>query len=234
VTLAYATNKSANGKTGPGVAVTGAAQASCPPTCPFLGQGCYAENGPQGWQTSKLNKAAVDATPSDIALEEAAKIVALPGNKPLRLHVVGDCASDETAQIVSSAAEQYAAKHDKPVWTYTHAWRDVDRRSWGSVSVLASCETAEDVADAHARGYAVALVTHDPHPGPERYELDGIEVIPCPQQTGRAENCGECLLCIHDDYLLNAERVIGFEAHGKVGLVQEAINQRKTAYAPVG
>jgi hypothetical protein len=36
---------------------TYASQHSCPTDCPFLGCGCYAEYGPLGWHTERLNQA---------------------------------------------------------------------------------------------------------------------------------------------------------------------------------
>lgn len=100
-----------------------------------------------------------------------------------------------------------------PVWTYTHAHREVPREAWGRVSVLASCEKPQDAADAMDRGYAAALVT-PPHPEDGRaYELGGVKVIPCPNQT-RGVQCSECRLCFDDARLLASRSVIGFEVHG--------------------
>src|SRR3954468_7603539 len=139
------------------VSTTSAAQWACPDTCPFMASGCYAESGPMAFTTRRLN-AAGENSPEAIALVEAAAIRRLSGRNPLRLHLVGDCKTDEAARIVSTAAAEHTAKHDRPVWTYTHAWREVERASWQSVSVLASCETEADVAAAVERGYATAIV----------------------------------------------------------------------------
>jgi hypothetical protein len=231
MTLAFATQKSGNRKTGP-IAVTHAAQQSCPASCPFLNSGCYAENGPQGIHTRRLNEAAADATPIDVALAEAAAINELSAAPALRLHVVGDCASDEAAVIVSDAAARFQERGGGPTWTYTHAWADVDRKSWGTVSVLASCETPEQVAEAHERGYAACIVT-EKHDSTRRYELDGIEVIPCPQQTREDLTCADCLLCTRDDYLRSSKRVIAFAAHGATKLIATALRRQREAYAQV-
>ena len=120
----------------------------------------------------------------------------------LRLHVVGDCADDAAALIVSAAAARYSARSGQPVWTYTHAWRTVARESWGSVSVRASCETVEQLAEARARGYSGAIVVAE-HVGPKT--VDGI--TPCPQQT-KGTTCADCRLCF------TARATIAFEAHG--------------------
>lgn len=229
--LAYATEGSTNRKTGP-IATTGVAQVTCPDTCPFRDNGCYAETAKMGHVTRSLNRAAERHTALEAILEEAHLVDQLKGWMPLRLHIVGDCPDDETTQILSAAAARYRTRHNAPVWTYTHAWREVDRASWGQVSVLASCETPDDVDEAHARGYAAALVV-DTHPSSSRYELDGVEVIPCPQQTQPGTTCESCLLCSRDDYLRQSRRVIGFAAHGATRMIRAALKHRREAYAVV-
>lgn len=166
--LAIAVARSGNEKIGD-CATTYAAQASCPSSCVFFnGGGCYAENGRiYTSSTEPLNRAAasVSATALDVAKEEAAAISHLPvvtcDARPLRLHTVGDCRTDEAARIVAAAAAEYMRRGGGPVWTYTHGWRTVDRASWGPVSVLASCETPEQVELARARGYATAVVVEE-------------------------------------------------------------------------
>lgn len=163
--IAIAVPLSGNAKIGE-CATTYAAQVSCPTSCAFYnGGGCYAENGRiYTSATGPLNEAARDqrATAIDVAKQEAAAIDRLPvlkcDDRPMRLHTVGDCRTDEAAQIVAAAAARYRARGGGPVWTYTHAWRLVDRASWGSVSVLASCETPEQVELARGRGYAPSIV----------------------------------------------------------------------------
>jgi hypothetical protein len=203
---AIAVAKSANSKIGP-VSATSVAQQSCPTTCPFMGSGCYAESGMQAFTTRRLNKSS--ASPLDLAYEEADAIRAIRRDTPLRLHVVGDSTSDAAARIVSGAADE----RDGKAWTYTHAWRTVARESWGNVSVLASCETEEDIRDARARGYATAIVV-DQHDATKRYERDGESILPCPQQTRDNVTCDSCRLCWDDSRLRDAGLTIGFAVHG--------------------
>lgn len=220
------------------VAATYATQLSCPDSCslkprdldgylsadkPKLDKrGCYANGGMAGWATADLNRHAVrtyngqakHVAAAAIARVEADAIDALPGTLPMRLHVVGDCSTDTAAGIVSEACDRYTAKHDQPVWTYTHAWADVERSSWGeTISVLASCETPAEVAEAQSRGYATALVV-DRHSSSKVYELDGVKVLPCLQQTGARPNCRDCGFCLLPD---DKKRglTVGFEIHGE-------------------
>ncbi len=207
-----AVEKSDNSKLGKGAcSATHVSQASCPTDCAFRNAGCYAEGGFVGMATARLNRSTEKDT-TRIARMEATAIDGLTGQRPLRLHVVGDSRTNRAARIVSAAARRYRAKHGKPVWTYTHAWKRVRRDSWGNVSVLASCETTADAQEAMRQGYAAALVV-DQFRQESAYLVDGLKILPCPAQT-RAVTCARCRLCWNAERLLGAELVIAFAAHG--------------------
>jgi hypothetical protein len=229
--LAIATARSQNSKLG-NAATTYAAQTSCPASCPFFnGGGCYAEAGKVGFITARLNAAAAASVsgPREVAIAEADALddLKVVRERPLRLHTVGDCSTDEAAEIVSGASGRYREREGGPVWTYTHAWRDVARESWGDVSVLASCETAADVDEARARGYATALVvesfeTNKLHViGPEGGAQAGADILPCPQQT-RGKTCSECKLCFDDRGIHERGYSIAFELHGAPATLKRA------------
>lgn len=208
---ATAVELSRNAKLG-SVSATYASQASCPSSCPFRNNGCYAESSHVGIQTHRLNKSPIDI-PIEVAEFEAAEIDGLTGTRPLRLHVVGDATTDQCASVLAGAAERHTAKHGKPVWTYTHA-HDVERESWGGVSVLRSCETLEQVEQAFDDGYAAAMVVSEFKQDTAYPLADGIMGIPCPEMTGKAESCVKCGLCMQDGKLRDKRRVILFAAHG--------------------
>lgn len=201
-----AVESSLNGKTGI-VSATYVAQATCPSSCPFMGAGCYAETGHAGIVTARMRKQAKGLTITEIAIAEAEAIDGLTGYRPLRLHIVGDCPTDESARIVSKAAGRYSRKHGQPVWTYTHAWRTVKRASWGTVFVRASCETLADVSEAKALGYAAAIVVDEHEGGRNAYATESGKVTPCPEQTMGA-TCERCRLC------WTQSETIAFAAHG--------------------
>ena len=208
---AIAVEESENEKTGH-VSCTYTSQNSCPPDCPFIGSGCYAEMGLVGIQTRRLNRSAINRA-NMIAHAEAAVIRTLSGLRPLRLHVVGDCRTNRAASIVARAARQHTDKANKPVWTYTHAWRRVLRSAWDSVSVLASCETGADVRAARACGYATCITVQE-HLDRKVYNLDGIKILPCPAQTTKTVQCLDCQLCWQDSFLKKQNLTIGFSIHG--------------------
>ena len=208
---ATAVELSRNSKIGDASA-TYVSQASCPPTCPFKNSGCYAETGVIGIHTRRLNRS-VTSDLLQIAQCEADEIRKLTGRFPLRLHVVGDCTTDAAADIVSAAASEHQLKHGQPAWTYTHA-HNVQRESWRDISVLRSCESIEQVRQAHKDGFAAALVVPEFERDTAYPIAEDIVGIPCPQQTGKAKDCMQCRLCMQDAKLHNARRIILFSAHG--------------------
>ena len=204
--------KSQNSKTGE-VSTTYVSQQSCPSSCPLLGSGCYAESGMVGIHTHKLNNAG-KATPLELAREEAHAIDGLSGTRAMRLHVVGDCSTPRAALTVSSAAMRYTAKFRQSVWSYTHAWREVPRKNWQGVSILASCESIADAATALNAGYAPAVViASHTTPKARRDATTGINMIPCPAQTKNVQ-CTDCKLCWRADWLVSSRSAITFAAHG--------------------
>lgn len=214
---AFAVEVTENTKTGP-ISTTYATQASCPKSCPLLRKGCYAETGFVGIQTAKLSKSL--ASPTVVARSEAAAIRNLTGLRPLRLHVVGDARTNAAARILAKAAEAYKKRKNQPVFTYSHSWKGVERGSFGSISVLASCHSLEEIKLAKARGYATAIVVKK-FKSEKGYTVSGQKLIPCPAQT-RKTTCESCRLCMKDDSLRRLGATIAFEAHGGPGTKQRA------------
>src|SRR5947209_2259473 len=105
---AIAVETSTNSKLGP-VSATYASQASCPPSCPWFNNGCYAERGLVGWQTRRLNRSALRGALRS-ARAEGKAIDTLTGDRLLRLHVVGDARTDGAARELGAAARRYTAR----------------------------------------------------------------------------------------------------------------------------
>ncbi len=63
-----------------------------------------------------------------------------------------------------------------------------------------------------ARGYAAAVVVAN-FERDSAYPIDGVTVVPCPEQT-RGITCRDCGLCRDDERLRSTGLVIAFEAHG--------------------
>jgi hypothetical protein len=213
-----AVNNSQNTKTGI-VAATYTPQSTCSDECPLKNSGCYAEKGHTGIHTHRINKRSVasNATQRELALEEAQKIRDLepyPG-RPLRLHVVGDCNTPQAANLVSMAANDYQKRGGGRAWTYTHSWRTVPKTSWNGVSVLASVHTEKEAAAAMTRGYTPAILVEDFPRDHKAWKAEslGLRFIPCPQQTGKSQDCVSCGLCFDTEKLRDRKVGIAFAKH---------------------
>jgi len=192
------------------VACTYVSQNTCPKTCPLKKCGCYAEAGNVALHTRRLSDN--DSIIRTIK-REANGIMSLKGDKPLRLHIVGDAPSYKAASILAKASEVYMSKHNQPVWTYTHTKR-IKREAWGKISILRSVHTLRQAESAFNSGYAVSLVVKEFKQDKLYYMGRGIKGIPCPAQTKNHITCEKCLLCARGDYLAKNRIAILFKAHG--------------------
>jgi hypothetical protein len=192
---------------------------TCPETCAFRDNGCYAQSGASRRIMLKLDRA--DVQPRHLAVHEhdamegayGRRLVpqdGARGGRDLRLHVGGDARDQEAAAWLSNAAARWGLRGGGAVWTYTHRWREIPAGSWGEIAVWASCETTAQVREAHQRSYRAALVVAE-HPSERMYKLDGLKVLPCPYET-RKKTCVECRLCL--DAPIDPRVVIGFAVHG--------------------
>lgn len=202
---------------------------TCPDSCTFKASGCYVRTGFTAQLARELDRSAAPEPGGVIRAEVNLIDRAWParrgwpssvpqdgarGGRDLRLHVGGDCPDAASARLLAAAAERWRRRGGGVVWTYTHRWREIPREAWGSISVLASCETPEDVMAARGRGYAPAIVVRR-FPDRRAFYVRGIvgRVIPCPAETGK-RTCVECRLCLDDRGLLERAATIAFEAHG--------------------
>ncbi len=210
------------------VAVTGASQETCPKDCPLRDRGCYADTH---WQFNLVTKPLNDSGethPLTIIKNEALAIDGLPGNKPMRLHSVGDWPDDDCIAVGTAAVSRYIQrgvdkfKKRPAVWTYTHN-HNSRREQWGEVSILESCHTIEQVKDARKRGFAPAFVINGFPLGPKAVPLGTddngkqLKGIPCPFEISEGKvHCDECKLCWDDRNLFDKGLVVLFDLHGLI------------------
>ena len=79
------TRVSSNAKTGP-IPVTTTSAGSCPPTCSFKGNGCYAESGPLALHGRALTNGKRGGTLAELC----EKVAALPRHQLWRHNQAGD------------------------------------------------------------------------------------------------------------------------------------------------
>ncbi len=198
---------------------------TCPSSCPFRGHGCMAEAGYTGRAVRRLEGAAEGLDVYELARQEARAIDRLrprrdggrDGRSPrdLRLHVSGDVTRPDALEMIAAAALRWQRRGGGGVWTFTHAWRALERRLWTPISVLASVESPADAEHARDLGYTPAITVRA-FPARSSFHLEGSTTawIPCPAETS-GRTCVECRLCIdREPWLHETGRGIAFAVHG--------------------
>lgn len=204
------TRVSGNVKTGP-IAVTTTSAGSCPPTCSFKGNGCYAESGPLA-----MHWRAVTAGKRGGTLEElCAKITALPRHQLWRHNQAGDLPGYQ-GELDPGAVRRIAeANKGRRGFTYTH-YRPtatnqeiVARANKAGFTINWSAETLEEADEFAALGAGpVVCVLPADQLTPVRTPA-GRHVIVCPAATGNTD-CLNCGICQQRD----RQAIVGFPAHG--------------------
>lgn len=184
-----------NSKLGKGVSTTylpvGTVEngGTCPATCPFLGNGCYAQKG----NVNMHQRSTAGCNPVDEA-DAIAKMEPKPGDM-LRLHVSGDFVSNAHLKAVDKACGEWIAKGGDKPWAYTHNWRHLNPENAKHFSLMASVHSLEEADQAKAKGwkcFALAVPNFD---GPKAFSVGEHKVVPCPNQTQEAKTCKDCKLC---------------------------------------
>jgi len=193
---------------------------TCPNSCAFKNEGCYALSSFVGMINARMQRRAKSNSPLEMARQEAKVIDAaynggpVPFGRMLRLHVAGDSRTIKGTRVINAAIGRWKARGGGQVYSYTHAWKHVPRSTWSNVGILASVDNVKDIALARERGYAPALVVPE-FASAKAFNLSGTDTkfIPCPAQT-RDVGCSDCQLCMRTDYLYSSNRGIAFAAHG--------------------
>lgn len=195
-------------------------EASCPKSCPLKGEGCYAQLSFVGITTNRLDEEADGFSALQAARAEA-KVIdgsyngkSVPKGRDLRIHVAGDSRTIAGTKLINNAVKRWKKRGGGNVWSYTHAWKNVPRKEWDQVSILASVSTIDEVPEALSQGYAPTIVVPE-HSSDKAYKLEGSDIkwIPCPAQT-RGVGCSDCRLCFNADRLLSGNFGIAFSVHG--------------------
>ena len=198
-----------------------AIESTCPKSCAFKNNGCYALNSYVGIVVSRLEKESIGFTPLQSARAEALAIDNshnggdIPSGRNLRLHVSGDSRTLAGTRLINNAIGRWKKRGGGNCWSYTHAFEKVHRKNWSNVSILASIDSIEQAEKARNNGYAPAIVVSS-FDNDKVFKLPGSDIkwIPCPSQTHKEVSCDDCKLCMKSDWLYETNRGIAFAAHG--------------------
>lgn len=209
----HLTLKSRNEKVGP-IPVSTTEARTCPTSCPFKKNGCYADGGPLALFWGKVSKGDAGVSWGEFC----GQIQALPEGQLWRHNQAGDLPSADGLEIDREALYSLVeANKGKRGFTYTHHDPMVANNGFAinkansegftvnlSGNNLAHADTLADLQI----GPVVAVVPED-HPE-QSMTPAGRKVVVCPEQTGKAKSCAECQLCQRVDRKV----IVGFRAHG--------------------
>lgn len=209
---------SRNRKTGP-IPVTTTSANSCPPSCSFKGNGCYAESGPLAIHWRHVSDGRRGHTFDELLKE----IGTLRRHALWRHNQAGDLTPEAPGVIDARQLTRLAmANRGRRGFTYTHypptpgnqaAILNANRLGF---TVNLSAETLSQ-ADAYADlGIAPVVVVLPQGVTNPSSTPTGRLVIVCPASTGNSD-CLNCGICQQRD----RAAIVGFPAHGSgIGRVQ--------------
>lgn len=223
---------SSNKKTGD-VIQSYSSRITCPESCPFKRNGCYADGCHTARQWARCDdtqdaRYVINDEQLTIRLKVAVfdKLCKYPTrNKVLFRHnVAGDIAIEGTSLIdvtrVDTIAKAIADTNETvgnvlQGYTYTHCTIDLNASNiihdaiHKGFLINASCETVEEVKHAKALGINAVIASVDPKETARELKAMGMHGVQCPAQTKADMNCNRCQLCAK-----NRKTVIIFEVHG--------------------
>jgi hypothetical protein len=209
----HITPKSKNAKVGK-MAVTTSTATTCPTSCPFKSNGCYADSGPLKLHWDKVTREERgDDWPTFID-----KIKDMPEGSKWRHNQAGDLPGDMENLDSTKCVELAKANKGKRGFTYTH------------YDVLDNFQNAITVNIMNHLGFTVNVSANNLEHADKLCDLDiapvatvlpieqttntvtpkGRKVVVCPATYKDDVSCASCMLCEKWDRNV----VVGFPAHG--------------------
>lgn len=207
----HLTLKSSNAKTGP-IPVSTTSSDSCSPTCPFDGDGCYAQAGPLA-----LHWAAVDRGERGMSWDAFCEAVeAFPEGQLWRHNQAGDLPHKNGVIDKRLVTQLAVANMERRGFTYTHHDMSIDknlRLAWLCNELGFTVNlSADSLVHADSLAYTrLPVVTVLPEDQKENLRTPaGRQVVVCPAVLRDDTSCATCQLC----YRRDREVIVGFPAHG--------------------
>jgi hypothetical protein len=207
----HLTRVSGNSKTGP-IPVTTSSRDTCSPSCPFLGQGCYADGGPLALHWGKVTNAERGVP----FAEHCAQLAALPADQLVRLNQAGDLVHKHgriSRRFVRGIVA--ACKHLK-AYTYSHHALNLGENlqmlryaNRNGLTINVSTETEAAADQAIASGLPAVLTVNSEETRNTWHTAADNVVLVCPAQR-RDIDCAKCQLC----HTRGKRVIIAFRAHG--------------------
>jgi len=209
----HITPKSKNAKVGK-MAVTTSTATTCPTSCPFKSNGCYADSGPLKLHWDKVT----EGERGDDWSTFISKIKDLPAGSKWRHNQAGDLPGDMEKLDNEKCIELAKANEGKRGFTYTH------------YDVLNNFQNAITVNMMNHLGFTVNVSANNLEHADQLCDLDiapvatvlpieqttntvtpkGRKVVVCPATYKDDVSCASCMLCEKWDRNV----VVGFPAHG--------------------
>ena len=209
----HITPKSKNAKVGK-MAVTTTTATTCPTSCPFKGNGCYADSGPLKLHWDKVT----EGKRGDDWSTFIDKIKDMPAGSKWRHNQAGDLPGDTKNLDSTKCVELAKANEGKRGFTYTH------------YDVLDNFQNAITVNMMNHLGFTVNVSANNLEHADQLCDLDiapvatvlpieqttntvtpkGRKVVVCPATYKDDVSCASCMLCEKWDRNV----VVGFPAHG--------------------
>lgn len=211
----HLTLKSSNAKTGK-MPVSTSPKSTCPKSCPFKGNGCYAEGGPLQihWNKVSNNERGKDWN------EFLEQVTNLPSNQVWRHNQAGDLQGNNDKIDKITLQELIKANYGKNGFTYTHysingknskvnkeLIKEANNNGFTINLSAESLEQADNILDLNIGPVVITL------PSSAKGKLitpKGRNVILCPATQKESITCVSCKLCAK----VNRKSIIGFPAHG--------------------
>ena len=209
----HITPKSKNVKVGK-MAVTTSTATTCPTSCPFKGNGCYADSGPLKLHWLKVT----EGKRGDDWSTFLDKIKELPAGSKWRHNQAGDLPGDTKELDSTKCVDLAKANEGKRGFTYTH------------YDVLDNFQNAITVNMMNHLGFTVNVSANNLEHADQLCDLDiapvatvlpieqttntvtpkGRKVVVCPATYKDEVSCADCMLCEKRDRKV----IVGFPAHG--------------------
>ena len=208
----HLTPVSSNSKTGP-IPVSTSSRDTCPDSCPFRGNGCYADGGPLAIHWREVTAGRRGLPWSDFLRT----IAQLPAGQLWRHNQAGDLWKPGTAIGRAALFQLVEANRGRRGFTYSHhkrtpAVKTAFRAATANgFTINASCHSETEADAAMADGLRAVFVV--PTSETRRFwtTSGGNRAVVCPAQLHEGMDCKTCQLCQSRP----SNVAIAFLAHGR-------------------